>query len=91
MSHVFVCDVAQSSDVLCVADTCCDVDIAEVVLLWRRFLTCCDVFFCEAIILTNMLRSMVAMFLFSTKLSLFPNRADFYVPPSKDADVSAFV
>ena len=98
--HLFVCDVAQSSDVLCVADTCRDVDIAEVVLLWRRHhcvMTCCDVhaccgyvclnvwlplhffwfqwflfvFFCEVIILPNMLRSTVAMLLFSTQLS-FP-------------------
>ena len=41
-----MCDVAQSNDVLCVADTCRDVDIAEVVLLWRRHhcvMTCCDV------------------------------------------------
>ena len=95
LAWLFVCDVAQLSDVLCVADTCRDVDIAEVVLLWRRHhcvMTCCDVqcvlrlrvleclvattlflvfFFCEVIILPNMLRSTVAMLLFSTQLS-FP-------------------
>ena len=99
LAWLFVCEVAQSSDVLCVADTCRDVDIAEVVLLWRRHhcvMTCCDVhacgyvclnvwlplhffwfqwfmfvLFCEVIILPNMLRSTVAMLLFSTQLS-FP-------------------
>ena len=59
-----MCDVALSSDVLCVADTCRDVDIAEVVLLWRRHhcvMTCCDV---QCVLRLRVLECLVATTLF---------------------------
>ena len=108
----FGCDVAQSSDVLCVADTCCDVDIAEVVLLWRRLhhghdmLRCfvCLHFWVAAALSGSMISEcfLLRSYYVNEHVALdgcnafvlneaITNRADFYVPPSKDAEVSAFV
>ena len=99
---------------------CCrhNVDIAEVVLLWRRLHRGHDMLRCACVLLLCVFACLVAAvmdsmisvgflllnYYFSGHVALngcnvfllneaiiFPNRADFYVPPSMDAVSSAFV
>ena len=59
MTFTCVCDVAQSSDVLCVADTCRDVDIAEGVLFVETASLCHDMLRCACVLRLRVLECVV--------------------------------